>query len=57
LRYQIRAGEGDWIDVDVHGNNAITLADQTDSVQLRVQMSSTDATNTPVVYAIMVEGY
>jgi len=57
LRYQIRAGEGDWIDVDVHGNNTITLADQTDSVQIRVQMSSNSATNTPVVYAIMVEGY
>jgi hypothetical protein len=57
LRYQIRAGEGDWIDVDVHGNNTITLSDQADSVQLRVQMSSNSATSTPVVYAIMVEGY
>mgnify|MGYP001042424208 CR=1 FL=1 len=57
IRYQIRVNDGDWMDVDVHGANTVSLEDQAHKVQVRVLMSSTAGHVTPVTYSIMVEGY
>ena len=59
IRYQVRGGDGEWRDVDVHSstNRAVDLSAPVTEAQVRISMSSQSNTVTPVVYGILLEGY